>query len=144
MTLVRINPWLRNQDFENAVDQFINGISKNVELNKSDFPRVDLFEDEKAVYLNAELPGMNKDEINLVLENGVLTLSGEIKNDLNNDDNKNDVYSERFFGQFERKFKLSDEIDTDSVKARFENGLLKVKIDKIKPEEPKERIIKVK
>ena len=144
MTLVRVKPWIQNYDFDKAVDQFLNGISKDFVLNKSDFPKVDLFEDDEAVYLNAELPGMNKDEINLVLENGVLTLSGEIKNDLNNDEDKNHLYSERYFGQFERKFSLADEIDEDSVKAKFENGLLKVQIDKVKPEEPKERIIKVK
>jgi len=144
MTLVRIKPWLRNYDFDKAVDQFLNGISKDVELNKSGFPKVDLFEDEKAVYLTAELPGMSKNDINLVLEDGVLILSGEIKNDLYEDGDKNYLYSERFTGQFERKFRLSDEIDADGVKAKFENGLLKVQIDKVKPEEPKERIIKVK
>ncbi|GBD87529.1 18 kDa heat shock protein [bacterium BMS3Abin03] len=144
MTLVRIKPQLRNFDFENVIDRVFNGITNDVELNGSDFPKVDFFEDEKAVYLTAELPGMSKDEIKLVLEDGVLTLSGEMKNELDKDNDKNCLYSERFFGQFERKFRLSDEIDTGSVKAKFENGLLKVQIDKAKPGEPKERIIKVK
>ncbi len=142
MTLVRVRPWLRDSEFENAINNFFNDISTDTVF--SAYPKVDFYEDDKAYYFNAELPGVSKDDIKLVIEDGILTLSGEFKNGFDGKEDINYLQNERFFGKFERKFNLADNVDYDKVEAKFENGLLKVKINKIKPEQPKERIIKVK
>ena len=108
------------------------------------FPRVDVVDDEKSIKLIAELPGVKKEDAKVLLENGLLTISGEKKNELETGEEINVFRNERSFGKFERKFKLPEDINPDKITAKFENGLLKISIDKLIPEIPKERIIEVK
>ena len=137
---VIFKPLLRRNDSKKLFSEFPN----NFELSSYSFPKVDLMEDEKFITIIAELPGVNKDDVKIVLEDGVLTLSGEKKSDVKEDDKINFSRNEREFGKFERKFELVEDINPDEVKANFNNGLLKIMIDKLSPEEPKERIIEVK
>ncbi len=137
---VIFKPLLRRTDTKKLFSEFPN----NFELSFNSFPKVDLMEDEKFITLIAELPGVNKDDVKIVLEDGVLILSGEKKNDVNENDKINFSRNEREFGKFERKFELVEDINPDEVKAKFDNGLLKIMIAKLTPEEPKERIIEVK
>ena len=137
---VIFKPLLRRNDSKKLFSEFPN----NFELSSYSFPKVDLMEDEKFITIIAELPGVNKDDVKIVLEDGVLTLSGEKKSDLNENDKINFSRNEREFGKFERKFELVEDINPDEVKANFNNGLLKIMIAKLTPEEPKERIIEVK
>ncbi len=137
---VIFKPLLRRTDTKKLFSEFPN----NFELSFNSFPKVDLMEDEKFITLIAELPGVNKDDVKIVLEDGVLILSGEKKNDVNENDKINFSRNEREFGKFERKFELVEDINPDEVKAKFDNGLLKIMIAKLIPEEPKERIIEVK
>lgn len=137
---VIFKPLLRRTDTKKLFSEFPN----NFELSFNSFPKVDLMEDEKFITLIAELPGVNKDDVKIVLEDDVLILSGEKKNDVNENDKINFSRNEREFGKFERKFELVEDINPDEVKAKFDNGLLKIMIAKLIPEEPKERIIEVK
>ena len=137
---VIFKPLLRRNDSKKLFSEFPN----NFELSSYSFPKVDLMEDEKFITIIAELPGVNKDDVKIVLEDGVLTLSGEKKSDVKEDDKINFSRNEREFGKFERKFELVEDINPDEVKANFNNGLLKIMIAKLSPEEPKERIIEVK
>jgi len=137
---VIFKPLLRRTDTKKLFSEFPN----NFELSFNSFPKVDLMEDEKFITVIAELPGVNKDDVKIVLEDGVLILSGEKKNDVNENDKINFSRNEREFGKFERKFELVEDINPDEVKAKFDNGLLKIMIAKLTPEEPKERIIEVK
>ena len=137
---VIFKPLLRRNDSKKLFSEFPN----NFELSSYSFPKVDLMEDEKFITIIAELPGVNKDDVKIVLEDGVLTLSGEKKNDVNENDKIDFTRNERMFGKFERKIELVEDINPDEVKAKFDNGLLKIMIAKLTPEEPKERIIEVK
>lgn len=137
---VIFKPLLRRNDSKKLFSEFPN----NFELSSYSFPKVDLMEDEKFITIIVELPGVNKDDVKIVLEDGVLTLSGEKKSDVKEDDKINFSRNEREFGKFERKFELVEDINPDEVKANFNNGLLKIMIAKLTPEEPKERIIEVK
>ena len=140
MMQVIIEPLLRRPDSKKLFSEFPN----NFELSFNSFPKVDLMEDEKFITIIAELPGVNKDDVKIVLEDGVLTLSGEKKSDANENDKIDVKRNERVFGKFERKFELVEDINPDEVKAKFDNGLLKIMIAKLIREEPKERIIEVK
>ncbi|MCH9028972.1 MAG: Hsp20/alpha crystallin family protein [Bacteroidetes bacterium] len=140
MMQVIFKPLLRRNDSKKLFSEFPN----NFELSSYSFPKVDLMEDEKFITIIAELPGVNKDDVKIILEDGVLTLSGEKKSDVKEDDKINFSRNEREFGKFERKFELVEDINPDEVKANFNNGLLKIMIAKLTPEEPKERIIEVK
>lgn len=100
--------------------------------------RVDVREDDNAYHLDAELPGVPKDKINLSIEDGVLTISADL-NDEKKEEGKGYVYSERRSGHVERSFNLEG-IDAEGISADYKHGVLLVNLPKIQPEpkaEPK-------
>ncbi len=92
-------------------------------------PSTDVYSDEKAYYLEVELPGYAKDEIGLEVKEGTLTIKANKKE---SDDVKERSFHirERSHRAFERSFKLGDSLDADSVSATHEHGVLKVSINK--------------
>jgi len=91
-------------------------------------PAVDIFETEHHdLVLKAELPGMNRDEIEVSVENGTLVLKGQKKFDT---EVKEEHYRriERTYGQFHRSFTLPNTVDTSKVGADYKNGVLTVKL----------------
>jgi len=99
-------------------------------------PAVDLSEDKDNLYLRAELAGMNKEDIEISIHEGVLTLSGERKQDAKYNDTE--VYrSERFLGRFQRTLTLPTLIDTEKVKATYTEGLLQLVLPKAEESKPK-------
>jgi HSP20 family molecular chaperone IbpA len=80
------------------------------------------------VKITADLPGLEEKDIELALQDGVLTLKGEKKSE-----SEGALYSERWHGQFQRSVQLGPEVDPDNVKAAFKNGVLTVALAK-KPE----------
>lgn len=104
-------------------------------------PAVDIHEDAEAITLTAEVPGMNADEINVEVENDILTLSGERK--LEREEDKDGYHRiERAYGSFTRSFSLPDNVDTENVLAEKNDGLLKIKL--MKKEKPSPKRIAVK
>jgi len=91
------------------------------------FPRVEVVETEKEVKVEAELPGMEEKDIEVLLHNGVLTLRGE-RQSANED--KHRRVSERYYGQFERRVVLPAEVDGDKATASFQKGVLTVTLPK--------------
>ena len=103
-------------------------------------PRVDIYEDEDAIVLKAELPGVKKDNIVVDVEGRVLTLKGERSSD--NEVKEESYYRrERTFGSFERRFNLPDNVDPEKITADYKDGILKLGIPK--PDENKPRQITV-
>ncbi|MDZ8118028.1 Hsp20/alpha crystallin family protein [Pontiella agarivorans] len=107
-------------------------------------PQFEITETDDAFSVAAELPGLGKEQIEIVLENDVLTVKGEKKAEEQKED-RNCLYSTRQYGSFERKFQLPDSVDQAEVKAHYENGLLMLNLPK-KPEavKPAPRQIEVK
>lgn len=103
-------------------------------------PAVDVRETKDAYLIDAELPGMTKDDIMVTFEDGVLTLSGERKVE---EETEEESYRrvERRYGSFSRSFNLPHEADPDGVKATFKEGLLSVSVPKKEQVEP--RAIKI-
>jgi HSP20 family protein len=98
--------------------------------NVNDFmPRVDVSETEDAMHVTAELPGMEEKDIQILLENDALMISGEKKNDLE-EKGKNYHRVERTYGSFQRMIPLVSEVQADKVEAVFKNGVLTVTIPK--------------
>jgi HSP20 family protein len=94
-------------------------------------PVVDVEEMENEVFINAELPGMKKSDIELSIEDNVLTLQGEKKTVSKNGDEGGDSYrSERYFGKFERSFTLPTYVAADQAKAAFKDGVLQITLPK--------------
>ncbi len=100
-------------------------------------PALDLFEDNDNVYVRVEVPGMKKEDIDLSLHNGTLSISGERKSE---DAFKDaDVYrAERFFGRFQRTVTLPTAVSADKVKAEYKDGILTVMLPKAEEAKPKQ------
>ena len=92
-------------------------------------PATDLVEEGDHYVLRADLPGVGEDDVKVELEDNVLTVSGERKSE--HEQRKNGYYRiERASGRFARSLTLPEGVDADSIKARFENGVLEVSIPK--------------
>jgi len=103
-------------------------------------PAIDLYEDVNNVVVKVELPGMKKEEIEVSLDDGVLSISGERKRDTKYADAQTHR-SERFVGAFQRSFALPSTVKTDQVKADYKDGILTVTLPKA--EEAKRKQIEV-
>jgi HSP20 family protein len=101
------------------------------------FAPTDVAEHENALQLTMELPGVEPDAVHLSLENNILTIRGEKRQEI--DENNERVHrSERVYGVFERTFALPNSVDADKIEARFENGILIVRIPKAERARPRE------
>jgi HSP20 family protein len=99
-------------------------------------PALDLYEDKDNLYVKAELPGMKREDIEVSLHDGTLSISGERKNESKHEDA--DIYrSERFFGRFQRTVTLSSPVAPDKVKAQYKDGILTVTLPKTEEAKPK-------
>jgi len=137
---VIFNPNVKNINLERVFGGFPSGMENCC----GNYPSVDIVENEGSFELFAELPGVKKEDVKIVVEDGVLHISGEKQSNIIENEKSKITRNERSFGKFERKFKLTEDINPDEIKANFENGLLKITFAKIVPEEPKEIIIDVK
>jgi len=101
-------------------------------------PSVDVQEDANEITVAAELPGVNPQDVNVTVENGVLTISGE-KNEEREEGKADSNYHmvERRYGRFERSFSLPSTVEADSVKASYENGVLRIKLPKTELAKPR-------
>ncbi|NUO19014.1 Hsp20/alpha crystallin family protein [bacterium] len=103
-------------------------------------PDVDIAENHDSYEIHAELPGMREEDINITLNNNVLTISGEKKREVK-EEKDNFVRVERSYGRFERSFSLPNNIVGDRVAANYADGVLRITLPKA--EEAKSRTIKV-
>jgi len=87
-------------------------------------PSVDIYETEKDVVLIADMPGVGKDSLNVMLDQGLLTIRGKVKLDL--PEHSEVRYRELEFGDYERTFRLGPEVSSTSMDASFEDGVLRV------------------
>jgi len=105
-------------------------------------PAVDLYEDKDNVVVKAELPGMKKEEIDVSLHEGALTISGERKIER---EEKGETYrSERFFGRFQRSVMLPSAVDESKVSASYKDGILTITLPKSEEAKPKQIEVSVK
>lgn len=100
-------------------------------------PAVDVFEDQEAIRIMAELPGVRPEDVKISLENTTLTLRGEKKQVAEEKTERVHRY-ERAYGTFERTFTLPSTVDTDRIQANYENGILTVTLPKVERARPKE------
>lgn len=91
------------------------------------WPSVEISNDDKEIRITAEVPGLEEKDIEVLLNDGVLTLKGEKRSET---EDKDKQFSERFYGRFERRIPLGYEVREDGVDARFRNGVLTVTLPK--------------
>jgi len=100
-------------------------------------PALDVYEDKDTLTVKAELPGMKKEDIDISLHDGCLSISGERKSEEKFE--KADVYrAERFVGRFQRALTLPSPVAVDKVKAQYKDGVLTITLPKTEEAKPKQ------
>ncbi len=145
MTFIKFGP---NVDFEtmnNKIHDFFGEFpNMDMNINFSFRPKVDYYKDKENIYLDLEVPGIKKDDIKISLKDNILTVSGEKKDFAKNNKTNEVVKSERSFGTFSRNFQFTEEINPDNINASFEDGILKIVIQKASKNSAQEKEIKIK
>lgn len=123
-------------EIDRLFDAPLSELARTSQLLSGWTPAFDVYEDKDNVYVRAELPGMRKEDINLSLHNGSLSISGERKSDDKLKDAE--VYrAERFFGRFQRTITLPIPVAVDRIKAQYKDGILSVTLPKAEEAKPK-------
>ena len=91
------------------------------------WPHVEVAETDKDVRISAELPGLEEKDVEVLMGDGVLTIRGEKKSEV---DDKERAFSERYYGRFERRIPLAWDVEEDKIDASFRNGVLTVTMPK--------------
>jgi HSP20 family protein len=94
--------------------------------------KIDVKETDADYTVHAEIPGVTKEEIHVTLDGNTVTLSAEIKQEDSSIKGEKVLRSERYFGSVSRSFQLAQDIDREASKAKFENGVLTLTLDKKK------------
>jgi HSP20 family protein len=92
-----------------------------------------VWKDDKAVYVESDVPGFEREEIELRFEDGQLWIRGERNR---SEHHPEKLYNERSFGKFERRIKIADRVDPSQIKAELENGVLLVTLPKTPESQP--------
>jgi HSP20 family protein len=112
------------------------------QLTGTSWPRVDITESEKNYILRADVPGLDKKDLSVTVENGVLTIKGEKKEERKTEKDRY-YHFERSYGKFSRSFALPEEVDSEHIEAKMENGVLELSLPKIENARPKAIEVKV-
>lgn len=127
--------WLRNEIdrlFEAPLAEF----GRTSQLFSGWQPPLDMYEDKDNLFVRVELPGMKKEDIEVSVHDGSLSISGERKHEEKHENA--DVYrAERFFGCFQRTVSLPSAVMADKVKAQYKDGILMVALPKTEEAKPK-------
>lgn len=139
------------EDVEDRMNRFIERVMGNEPFTGTVMPEtlgwipaMDIVETPQELTITAELPGMDLKDIDVSVEEGVLTIRGEKVDERKEEEDKKVYLYERTFGSFNRSFALTPGIDPAKVTAEFAKGILKVHLPKTGEAKPKGRKIEVK
>ena len=126
MSLIKWKPLNNEIDaFDNIIDQFFNDLSYDPRFSLMNTNNVSNYynENEKEYYLTMDVPGMSKDDIEVTFDSNRLKISGQ---------RKSDKYNSYEYGKMERIFSVPNNVETDKISAKIDNGVLKVLLPKAK------------
>jgi HSP20 family protein len=146
MSLVKWDPW---QEIEDMFDRYTRAVGwprgkgqQEVATTVDWSPRVDIAETSDQFVIKAEIPEVNAKDVKVTVDNGVLSLSGERKQE-KEEKGKRFHRVERYYGSFSRSFSLPDNVDGTKVKASFKEGMLTLTIPKTEATKPKAIEVKI-
>ncbi len=155
MTLIRWNalrdvtPWHTDKDFEvmhREIDRMFNCFHSDAhdeEASKTLMPAVDIVERENDFNIKLELPGVEKKDVKITVQNNILTIKGEKKQE--NEKEGEDYHRvERSYGIFQRSFTLPSSVNSENIDASYDNGVLTLSVPKLEEPKPKETEVKLK
>ncbi len=139
-----LNPWAhvgRLSDLRNEIDRLfegpLTGLAQASRVFSDWTPALDVFEDKDNFVVKAELPGMKREEIEVTLHDGSLSISGERKSETK-DENAEVYRAERYVGRFQRTVTLPATVASDKVNAQYKDGVLTVTLPKTEEAKPKQ------
>ena len=152
MTKIFVNPAHLNRDefltpFDKIFDQLIDKSFPNfkeetgVSFNQGAYPKVNVYEYDDKIGIVAEIPGLDKSNVSVDVEEQVLTISGD-KHGFDSDGGKC-ITRELKQSAFKRSFNLGEHLDGTNVSAKFKDGMLSISVPKIEPEKPKKHSVKI-
>ena len=152
MTKIFVNPAHLNRDefltpFDKIFDQLIDKSFPNfkeetgVSFNQGAYPKVNVYEYDDKIGIVAEIPGLDKSNVSVDVEEQVLTISGD-KHGFDSDGGKC-ITRELKQSAFRRSFNLGEHLDGTNVSAKFKDGMLSISVPKIEPEKPKKHSVKI-
>ena len=149
MAIVKYNPLRELRSMQDQMDRLLNLSCGNNDYSGEDIkegiwqPAVDIYETQDSIVIKAELPDVEQKDIDVRIEDGLLTIKGERKHE---SEVKKENYHriERYFGSFQRSFKLPGTVDQEKVAAACEKGVLTVTLPKKEEVKPKQINVEVK
>ena len=148
MTLMRWNPikdlLAIQEEMNKLFDEKLDKFSGDAGLQERIWePLVDIYEEEDKFVIKAEIPDVDKKDIDITIEDNVLTIKGEKKFE-KEEKKENYLRAERFYGTFRRSFTLPASVEKDKIKAKLDKGVLTIEIPKKEETKPKKISIDVK
>ena len=135
--------------FDKMFDQIVAtqfpDITKTVGVNPmqgSAYPKVNVYEYDDKIGIVAEIPGLNKKQLDVSVEEGILTISGDKHSSFDAKDAKV-IRRELKQSSFKRQFELGELLDGENISANFKDGILSVSVPKVEPEKPKKHTVKI-
>lgn len=147
-SIMQLTKWDPFREMEDMFDRYTRSLSlprrgsQEVMATGDWAPRVDIVETDKAFNIKAEIPEVKKEDVKVTVDNGVLTIKGERKQE-KEDKSKKFHRIERFFGSFTRSFTLPDNVDENKIDASFKDGMLTLTIPKTEETRPKAMEVKI-
>ena len=130
---LNFDPFVELRRMQSEMNRLFSGFSA---ATARDFPPINIWLGENSLVVTAELPGITSADVNLSLQEDVLTLSGKREPKTQQDD-VNWQRRERAYGTFSRAVQLPFRVDADKVQARFNNGILEVELQRLEADRPK-------
>lgn len=146
--IMQLTKWDPFREMEDRFDRFTKSLSwphRNRQENMvtGDWaPRVDISETDKEFSIKAEIPDVNKEDVKVSVDDGVLTITGEKKQE-KEEKGKKFHRVERYYGSFSRSFTLPENIDEKKIAASFKDGMLNLSIPKTQKSKPKGIEVKI-
>jgi HSP20 family protein len=135
MAIIKWDPFREMTNFEDQFNRLWRGVADG-KRQESWLPAVDVFDTKEAVVLKAELAGMKPDDIQIEVEDNVLTIKGERRFAEKVEEDR--YYRiERRFGSFQRSLALPQGVKADDIQASYEDGILEVRVPKAEEEQPR-------
>lgn len=132
---------LFDQFFESSFPEVVQSVGVKP-FQGSAYPKVNVYEYDNKVGIVAEIPGLDKKDLLVEVEDGTLSISGN-KHSIAEDENAKVLRRELKGSSFKRNFELGDNLDGENIKANFKNGILIIDVPKLEPEQPKKTFVKI-
>lgn len=130
-------------DFDNLFDNFWAPTTAQNQGDVPFTPRVDVSEKKDRYEISAELPGVDKKDIDVTLDNGILTISAESRYEDKEEKEGRLIRQERRYGKFVRSFNLGTDVKEKDIKAEFKDGLLKLNVPRLEEKQPVSKRIEI-